>query len=42
VVHSLIHLSYNDVYHRLAVFALSNFVLLALWGLVFQGVLAGA
>ncbi|MDD2989703.1 MAG: MAPEG family protein [Zoogloea sp.] len=40
VVHSLIHLSYNNVYHRLAVFALSNLVLLALWGLVLQGVLA--
>ena len=40
VVHSLIHLSYNDVYHRLAAFALSNFVLLALWGLTFQGVVA--
>ena len=40
VVHSLIHLSYNDVYHRLAAFALCNFVLLALWGLTFQGVVA--
>ncbi len=40
VAHSLIHLSYNNVYHRLAVFALSNLVLLALWGLVLQGVLA--
>lgn len=40
VVHSLIHLSYNDVYHRLAAFALSNFVLLALWGLTLQAVLA--
>jgi hypothetical protein len=31
MVHSLIHLSYNKVYHRLAVFALSNFVLVGLW-----------
>jgi hypothetical protein len=31
VVHSLIHLSYNNVIHRLAAFALSNFVLIALW-----------
>jgi hypothetical protein len=31
VLHSLIHLSYNNVIHRLAVFALSNFVLIALW-----------
>lgn len=37
VVHSLIHLSYNNVYHRLAAFALSNFVLLALWVTVFMG-----
>lgn len=37
VVHSLIHLSYNNVYHRLAAFALSNFVLLALWAGVFLG-----
>lgn len=31
VVHSLIHLGYNNVLHRLAAFALSNAVLLALW-----------
>lgn len=31
VVHSLIHLSYNNVMHRLAAFALSNAVLIALW-----------
>ena len=31
IVHSGIHLTYNHVLHRLAVFALSNFVLLALW-----------
>jgi hypothetical protein len=37
VAHSLIHLSYNNVYHRLAAFALSNFVLLALWVTVFMG-----
>ncbi len=37
VVHSLIHLSYNNVYHRLAAFALSNFVLLSLWLQVFWG-----
>ena len=29
--HSLIHLSYNKVSHRLAMFALSNFVLVAVW-----------
>lgn len=37
VVHSLIHLSYNNVYHRLAVFVLSNGVLLAAWGLAAMG-----
>lgn len=37
VVHSLIHLSYNNVYHRLAAFALSNGVLLAAWGLAVAG-----
>lgn len=40
VAHSLIHLGYNNVYHRLAAFALSNFALLALWALALRGVLA--
>jgi hypothetical protein len=31
VVHSVVHLTYNRVVHRLAVFAASNFVLAALW-----------
>jgi hypothetical protein len=31
VVHSVIHLSYNHVIHRLAVFAASNIVLTLLW-----------
>ena len=31
VLHSLIHLSYNHVIHRLAVFAASNLALAALW-----------
>lgn len=30
-LHSLIHLTYNHVIHRLSAFALSNFVLAALW-----------
>jgi len=30
-LHSLIHLTYNNVIHRLSVFALSNFVLATLW-----------
>ena len=31
VVHSLIHLTYNQVLHRLFVFALSNAALVSLW-----------
>ena len=34
-VHSAIHLSYNNVVHRLSVFALSNFVLATFWILFF-------
>lgn len=33
--HSVIHLTYNNVLHRLAAFALSNFVLMAFWVLFF-------
>lgn len=40
VLHSLIHLSYNNVIHRLAAFALSNFALIALWVLAAMHVLA--
>ena len=36
VVHSLIHLTYNHVLHRLAAFTLSNAALVSLW------VIAGA
>lgn len=31
VLHSLVHLSYNNVIHRLAVFAASNIVLAVIW-----------
>jgi hypothetical protein len=31
VLHSIVHLTYNDVRHRLAVFATSNIVLSVLW-----------
>ena len=31
IIHSAIHLSYNNVMHRLAAFAASNLVLIALW-----------
>ena len=31
VAHSLVYLVYNNVMHRLAVFAISNFVVVAIW-----------
>lgn len=31
MAHSLVHLTYNNVFHRLAVYAASNVVLLVLW-----------
>ena len=34
-LHSLIHLTYNNVAHRLRIFALSNFVLIGLWVVFF-------
>lgn len=42
VVHSLIHLSYNNVMHRLAAFALSNLLLIALWVLAAVQVFSAA
>ncbi|HLZ76217.1 MAPEG family protein [Phenylobacterium sp.] len=35
IVHSIIHLTYNKVMHRLAPFALSNVVLMAYWLIFF-------
>lgn len=34
-IHSVIHLSYNKVTHRLVVYAVSNFVLMAFWVMFF-------
>jgi hypothetical protein len=34
-LHSLIHLTYNNVMHRLSVFAISNFILIWLWVMFF-------
>jgi len=34
VVHTLIHLLYNNVLHRLIAFAASNFVLVGIWAVV--------
>jgi hypothetical protein len=34
-IHSVIHLSYNKVTHRLVAYATSNFVLLAFWVMFF-------
>ena len=39
VVHSLIHLSYNRVRHRMLAFALSTFVLMAMWGMLLVALL---
>ena len=36
VVHSLVHVTYNNVYHRLVAFTLSNFAVIVMWGLFFQ------
>jgi hypothetical protein len=35
VVHTLIQITYNNVTHRLIPFTLSNFVVIAMWGLFF-------
>ena len=40
VVHSLIHIGYNNVLHRLIAFASSNFVLAALWVMAALGLSA--
>ena len=37
VGHSLVHITYNRVTHRLLVFAFSNFTLLALWLVFIKG-----
>ena len=42
VVHSLIHLTYNRVVHRLAAFALSNLALIGLWVLAAVHVVSNA
>lgn len=34
IVHSIIHLTYNKVFHRLAAFATSNVVLVLMWAAV--------
>jgi hypothetical protein len=40
VVHTLIHLLYNNVLHRLIAFGASNFVLVAMWIVVGAGLYA--
>jgi len=37
IVHTAIHLSYNNVLHRLIAFAASNVVLIAMWVIFFVG-----
>jgi hypothetical protein len=41
MAHTLVHVTYNRVTHRLIVFAASNFALLFLWALVVKGLWAG-
>lgn len=36
IAHSIVHLGYNQVLHRLALFATSNVVLVVLWMLAFR------
>jgi hypothetical protein len=40
-LHSVIHLTYNNVFHRLSVFALSNGVVIAMWAAVYMPLLGG-
>ena len=42
VAHSIVHLTYNNVIHRLIVFAISNTVLLVLWVVAGLGLAAGS
>jgi hypothetical protein len=35
VMHSFIQVTYNNVYHRLIIFSLSNVVVIVMWGLFF-------
>ena len=35
ILHSLVHLTYNNVMHRLTMFALSNLTLMAMWVVVY-------
>jgi hypothetical protein len=39
VLHSLVHVTYNHVVHRLCLFATSNFILAGIWVLLFGPVL---
>jgi hypothetical protein len=41
VMHSLVHISYNDVLHRLALFFCSNLALVSLWVLAGVEILRG-
>ncbi len=35
VLHTLVHVTYNHVYHRLALFVASNIIITTMWGLFF-------
>ena len=36
VLHSAVHVTYNHIIHRLVLFTLSNFVIVAMWALFFR------
>jgi len=40
ILHSVIHLTYNKVMHRLTAFAISNVVLVTLWFMALAGLLS--
>jgi hypothetical protein len=43
IAHSMVHLSYNNVVHRLSLFAASNLVLMVIWAhIVLAALDAGA
>lgn len=42
IAHSIVHLGYNQVLHRLALFATSNVVLVVLWVLAFRQLMVTA
>jgi len=42
IVHSLVHLSYNNVLHRFSIFAISNLILALIWILLLMALVGDA